>query len=50
MLPLPPGPSKQIQSRNIGRDYPLPDIDFADSEAADTWRAAIAAETTVPVS
>ncbi len=47
---MPYHPMGASKSRNIGRTYPLPDIDFADPAEADTWRAAIAEKTTVPVS
>ncbi len=46
---MPYHPMGSSKSRSLGRDYPLPDTDFAEPAQADRWRAAIAARTRRPV-
>lgn len=46
---MPYHPLGASKSRNLGVDYPLEDVGFAQADQVDHWRAQIAARTSVPV-
>lgn len=46
---LPYHPMGQSKSTRLGKEYPLPEIDFAEKNDAETWRGRIQAETSIPV-
>lgn len=47
---MPYHPLGASKARAVGRDYPLPDLPFAEAAEADAWRQRIAAHGLIPVS
>lgn len=47
---MPYHPLGASKARAVGRDYPLPDLPFAEAAQADAWRWGIAAKCAIPVS